>query len=138
MKSKLYYENYHVSVSENIKKYLNSVKNQIPKENIESRRATAFNTPNLTSVERLSRVYEFNKNIFSLLIVQYSANDVEFVLSDVVFVPIEFLDWICLTVGAFRRLGDRFFNASQRPLNSSISAISFTRSWVKGMFGSII
>jgi hypothetical protein len=43
------------------------------------RASTEFNMPNLTSVERLARFYEDDKNYF---------------------VPIEFLDWECLTLGA--------------------------------------
>ena len=64
------------------------------------REGTRFNMPNLTSVERLSRFYEDDKNIFSLIVVRYALDGNRVEVSDVMFQPIEFLDWECLTVGA--------------------------------------
>jgi hypothetical protein len=56
--------------------------------------------PNLTSVERLARFYEDDENHFVLLLVRYSLDGAHARISEVTFVPIEFLDWDCLTVGA--------------------------------------
>ena len=64
------------------------------------REDTKFNMPNLTSVERLSRFYESDKNVFSLLIVKYNITDGQLRTDEVIFSPIEFMDWSCLTVGA--------------------------------------
>ncbi|MCY4158094.1 MAG: hypothetical protein OXF48_00575 [Bacteroidetes bacterium] len=64
------------------------------------RKDTHFNMPNLTSVERLTRLYESDKNVFSLILIKYSIEGIDLVVSDVLFFPIEFLDWDCLTVGA--------------------------------------
>ncbi len=64
------------------------------------REGTAFNMPNLTSVERLSRFYEDDSNIFALLMVRYALADEQVVVTHVHFEPIEFLAWDCLTVGA--------------------------------------
>ena len=64
------------------------------------RMETKFNMPNLTSVERLSRFYEDNKNYFVLLMISYDVNDLTIVACDVKFVPIEWLNWSCLTIGA--------------------------------------
>lgn len=64
------------------------------------REDTKFNMPNLTSVERLTRFYEDDKNIFSLILVKYNLNENRIKATDVIFVPIEFLDWDCLTIGA--------------------------------------
>lgn len=61
---------------------------------------TKFNMPNLTSVERLARLYEDDSNYFVLLLVKYSLDGIHISISEVTFVPIEFLDWDCLTVGA--------------------------------------
>ncbi len=61
---------------------------------------TSFNMPALVSVERLSRFYEDDKNIFAIMMVQYGINGNRVRASDVVFCPIEFLSWNCLTVGA--------------------------------------
>ena len=61
---------------------------------------TNFNMPNLTSVERLSRFYEDDKNYFVLLMVSYTLQATRAIVSKVLFVPIEFLGWDCLTVGA--------------------------------------
>lgn len=64
------------------------------------RKDTAFNMPNLTSVERLARFYESDLNVFAVLMVGYYIQRTKAVVSDVLFAPIEFLDWSCLTVGA--------------------------------------
>ena len=64
------------------------------------REDTKFNMPNLTSVERLARFYEDDANYFVLLLVKYTLDGTHIRVSQVIFVPIEFLDWECLTVGA--------------------------------------
>lgn len=64
------------------------------------REDTSFNMPNLTSVERLARFYEDDLNYFSLLIVQYVIKETRALISKVIFCPIEFLSWECLTIGA--------------------------------------
>jgi len=64
------------------------------------REDTKFNMPNLTSVERLARFYEDDANYFVLLLVKYRLEETHAVMSEVLFVPIEFLNWDCLTVGA--------------------------------------
>ena len=61
---------------------------------------TKFNMPNLTSVERLSRFYEDDKNYFTVLKVNYKVENPKVVVYKVTFVPIEFLSWNCLTLGA--------------------------------------
>jgi hypothetical protein len=64
------------------------------------REDTKFNMPNLTSVARLSRFYEDDRNVFSLIMVKYRLEGNTVVANDVIFSPIEFIDWNCLTVGA--------------------------------------
>ncbi|MBN1343985.1 MAG: hypothetical protein JXQ73_14975 [Phycisphaerae bacterium] len=64
------------------------------------RQDTKFNMPNLTSVERISRFYEDDNNYFVVLVVKYGLEGMRCRASEVVLVPIEFLDWDCLTVGA--------------------------------------
>jgi len=64
------------------------------------RLGTAFNMPNLTSVERLARFYEDDANYFVVLLIQYDIDGVKVTVKEVHFAPIEFLGWECLTVGA--------------------------------------
>jgi len=64
------------------------------------RMSTKFNMPNLTSVERLARFYEDDKNYFVILYIGYDVQGLRVVVTDVKFVAIEFLDWECLTLGA--------------------------------------
>ena len=64
------------------------------------RLSTSFNMPNLTSVERLARFYEDDGNYFVVLMVTYGIEDLRVVVEQVMFVPIEFLDWECVTIGA--------------------------------------
>lgn len=61
---------------------------------------TRFNMPNLTSVRRLARFYEEDTNHFVLLIVGYHLEATQAIVTNVRFVPIEFLGWDCLTIGA--------------------------------------
>lgn len=62
--------------------------------------STKFNMPNLVSVERLSRFYEEPSNHFSIMYVAYDMTDHGWVFTECKFVPIEYLDWSCLTIGA--------------------------------------
>jgi hypothetical protein len=61
---------------------------------------TKFNMPNLTSVERLARFYEDDANYFVILNVAYNIVGTNIKVEAVNFVPIEFLLWDCLTIGA--------------------------------------
>lgn len=61
---------------------------------------THFNMPNLTSVERLSRFYEADNNYFVVLSIAYDVVGTKVEVKNVHFVPVEFLSWDCLTVGA--------------------------------------
>ena len=64
------------------------------------REDSSFNMPNLTSVERLATLYESDENVFSLIMVKYSIDDTRMNATEVIFSPIEYLDWDCLTIGA--------------------------------------
>jgi len=64
------------------------------------RLSTKFNMPNLTSVERLARFYEEEKNYFVILMVSYDVEETKMRVRSVHFIPVEFLDWECLTIGA--------------------------------------
>ncbi len=59
-----------------------------------------FHMPNLTSVERLARFYEDDKNYFVVLKIDYKVENTRIIIEKVNFVPIEFLGWDCLTLGA--------------------------------------
>ena len=62
---------------------------------------TKFNMPNLTSVERLARFYEDDTNYYVILMVAYNiVSDIHINVESVHFIPIEFLSWNCLTIGA--------------------------------------
>ncbi|NOZ72686.1 MAG: hypothetical protein GXP38_12380 [Chloroflexi bacterium] len=60
---------------------------------------THFNMPNLTSVRRLARFYEDSTNYFVVLFISYHVTTRP-VVTQVQFIPIEFLSWDCLTIGA--------------------------------------
>ena len=64
------------------------------------RKEDGFHMPNLTSVERLARFYEDDMNCFVVLSVSYRIDGTKVRVADVHFVPIEFLSWKCLTIGA--------------------------------------
>ena len=93
------------------------------------RQDTAFNRPNLTSVERLSRFYESDKNIFSLLMVKYRVKDSKIVILDVLFTPIEFLDWSCLAIGALGWGQIQIANSNQIQINEGYSRRKWMLEW---------
>jgi hypothetical protein len=64
------------------------------------RLSTKFNMPNLTSVERLARFYEEEKNYFVILMLSYEVEGTKINVHKAHFIPVEFLDWSCLTIGA--------------------------------------
>lgn len=61
---------------------------------------SSFNMPNLTSVERLARFYQDHKNYFIMMKIGYISEPSGIRFSEVTFVPIEFVSWQCLTIGA--------------------------------------
>lgn len=60
---------------------------------------TQFNMPNLISVQRIAKFYRESTNYFCLLKID-SDTSAPVPVSAVHFVPIEHLDWRCLTLGA--------------------------------------
>ena len=52
------------------------------------------------SVERLARFYEDDGNYFVVLMVTYEIDGLRVAVEEVTFVPIEFIEWRCLTIGA--------------------------------------
>lgn len=75
---------------------------------------TKFNMPNLTSVERLTKFYNNDKNYYVLLIISYNLIDnIKIRVSTVHFIPIEFLSWECLTIGALGWGQIQISNANQ-------------------------
>lgn len=85
------------------------------------RLGTYFHMPNLTSVERLARFYEDDRNYFCLALVQYSIEQTRFQVQRVHFVPIEFLSWECLSVGALGWGQIQIVNANQIQINPNTS-----------------
>lgn len=64
------------------------------------REDTKFNMPNLTSVDRLKKFYRDDKNVFALIFVKYAVQGNKVTVTDVIFGPIESLNWECLTIGS--------------------------------------
>lgn len=63
-------------------------------------RDTDFNMPNLTSVKRLTDFYKDDKKFFVILLAEYTVNDNKLIFDSVKLIPIEHLEWNCLTIGA--------------------------------------
>jgi hypothetical protein len=90
------------------------------------REETAFNMPNLTSVDRLARFYEDDANFFAVLMVKYSVTEIKAKVSKVHFVPIEYMTWNCLTLGALGVGQIQIANSN----NITIDAKKSRRSWM--------
>ena len=95
---------------------------------------TKFNMPNLTSVERLARFYEDDKNYFALLLVSYYVEATRVVVRDVKFIPIEFLGWDCLTIGALGWGQIQIANSNRITINVEYSR----RTWMIEMCDTLL
>ncbi len=83
---------------------------------------TKFNMPNLTSVRRLARLYKDDKEYFVILMVKYNVvSQTSIRVKDVLFVPIEFLSWDCLTIGALGWGQIQIANANRIVVNHKYS-----------------
>lgn len=58
-----------------------------------------LNMPEITSVKRLSKFYQDDKNYFVILVIKYHVRNGIVNVKEVIFTPIEFLSWDCLMVG---------------------------------------
>jgi hypothetical protein len=62
---------------------------------------THFNCPNLTSVERLKEVYKDGTVYFVILMIEYiSDQNGNLIFKNCLLLPIERLDWSCISIGA--------------------------------------
>ena len=77
--------------------------------------------PNLVSVKKLARFYENDMNIFSLMLVKYAVKGIDVQAKSVVFCPIEFLDWECLTIGALGEGQVQIANSANIVVNEGFS-----------------
>ncbi|NUM56174.1 MAG: hypothetical protein HUU46_21245 [Candidatus Hydrogenedentes bacterium] len=98
------------------------------------REDTKFNMPNLTSVERLARFYEDDTNVFTLLMVKYRIDRATVIVSEVLFVPIEFLDWDCLTLGNLGWGQIQIANSNRIHLNHAYSR----RAWMLSLCDALL
>lgn len=61
---------------------------------------TCFNMPNLTSVQRIARLYEDDKTYFVILFITYGTKEGRIEAKSCHFLPVEHLAWSSLTIGA--------------------------------------
>jgi hypothetical protein len=85
------------------------------------RLTTRFNMPNLTSVERLARFYEDDRNFFVVLMIAYRIDGTRVQVESVTFVPIEFLGWDCLTIGVLGWGQIQIANSNRITVNAGCS-----------------
>jgi hypothetical protein len=97
------------------------------------RLSTKFNMPNLTSVERLTRFYESDKNVFAILMVAYDVEGTRVEVERVTFAPIEFLGWDCLTIGALGWGQIQIANSNVITVNSGYSR----KQWMLELCGTL-
>lgn len=98
------------------------------------REDTKFNMPNLTSVERLARFYESDTNVFSLIMVKYAIDDTKLRATEILFSPIEYLDWDCLTVGALGWGQIQIANSNYIKINNGYSR----KKWMLQLCGAML
>lgn len=82
---------------------------------------THFNMPNLTSADRLARLYEDDRNYFVVLIVKYAVQGTKAIVKRAHLLPIEFLAWNCLTIGALGWGQIQITNANAISVNEGYS-----------------
>lgn len=82
---------------------------------------TEFSRPNVTSVKRLTQFYEDDRNFFAVMMIHYTVDGVTATVSDVQFVPVEFLGWDCLRIGALGWGQIQIADANDISVNSGYS-----------------
>lgn len=101
-------------------------------------RNTEFNMPNLTSVKRLADFYgkgeKYDSNYFVLLTVAYVVLNGQIVVQHVNFLPIEFFDWNCLTVGALGWGQIQIANSNKILIND----LKSRKDWMLGLCNKMI
>ena len=98
------------------------------------REGTAFNMPNLTSVDRLARFYEDDSNFFVVLMVKYAVTGTQVYVGQVHFLPIEHLSWECLTSGALGKGQIQIANAK----HIEIDGTKTRRAWMLEFCDSVL
>jgi len=96
---------------------------------------TKFNMPNLTSVEKLKELYKTNNNYFSILLVKYTIDKNIFVVSDVIFTPVENIEFDCLTIGALGKGQIQLRNSNRVCLNFQVTRQQFLKSLYTKLMG---
>lgn len=91
--------------------------------------STDFNMPNLTSVKRLAEYYESEKNYFVILLVEYNTSYGKMDFLKVRFMPIEWFEWDCLTIGALGWGQIQIANANEIIINRN----NDRHNWMLGM-----
>lgn len=94
---------------------------------------TDFNMPNLISVERLARFYRDDKKYFVILLVEYSVDKDHLTFNNVHFIPIEHLEWSCLTIGALGWGQIQIANSNRIDVNRSNSRVDWMLSLCDAM-----
>ena len=89
---------------------------------------------NLLSVERLMQFYESDTNVFAVMVINYEVNKTFLEVSDVVFVPIEFLNWKCLNINAFNSGNIQIANSENILLDIKKSR----KQWMLQMFDTVM
>ena len=88
---------------------------------------TDFNMPNLTSVKRIAQFYQDDNNSFCLIKEDYEPNPA--IVKAVHFLPIEHLEWTCLTIGALGWGQIQIANANHVHINRNQSR----KTWMLGL-----
>lgn len=96
---------------------------------IKTHRVSAqFSMPNLISVKRLADFYETRSNYFAVMYVSYDFIDGEWHFYTCKFVPIEYFEWSCLTIGALGWSQIQIANANRISISPQIR-----RAWMLEM-----
>lgn len=87
--------------------------------------STDFNMPNLISVERLARFYRDEKKYFVILLVEYTVIEGHLTFINTHFIPIEHLEWSCLTIGALGWGQIQIANSNRIEVNRSNTRVDW-------------
>ena len=95
--------------------------------------STDFNMPNLISVERLARFYRDEKKYFVILLVEYTVIEGHLTFINTHFIPIEHLEWSCLTIGALGWGQIQIANSNRIEVNRSNTRVDWMLSFCDTM-----
>jgi len=96
---------------------------------ISHNKLTHFNMPNITSIDRIKKLYQDKNNTFDILLISYIIEDYKILAQECKLLAIESFDWSCLRIGSLGCGQLQFKNSNNLLINENYDR----KLWLKQM-----